>query len=110
MRTLLFFVILAIALFLFNPDTEEFEDFIENKTTEYFQNEAGDSKLGESLAELGGSLSSLLARQVTDRDNYLLFSLYTIDLDGEGNSESEWRFLGIAGQFFEVHHPGDSSD
>jgi len=107
MRKLLFLVILAVVLFLFNPDQGEFNEFIENQTTEHFQRNAGDSKLSEALSELGGSLSALLAKQVTERKNYFLFSTYTIALDGDDSHDNAWRYLGIAGQFFKLQEPED---
>lgn len=105
MRTLLFLSILTIVLYLFNPDLDDFYEFIESKSGTYFQKELGESKLGDLLARWGGDVSRFLAKQTTDRQNYLVFSTYTIDLDGAQQTENDWRFVGVAGQFFEWHRP-----
>ncbi len=105
MRTLLFLAILAVVLFLFNPGQDDFYEFIESKSSTYFQNEIGESKLGDLLAQWGGDVTRFLAAQATERQNYLLFSTYTIDLDGSEKDENDWRFVGVAGQFFEWDRP-----
>ena len=45
-----------------------------------------------------------MARAAT-RDDYLLFSLYRVDLGADGQPKDQWRFLGVAGEFFELSRP-----
>lgn len=108
MRTAIVVVILALlALYLFNPEMEDFKRFVETRSELLLERELGGGVLGEVLSGAGASLAGRYIDRVTDRDDYLFFSTYTIDLDGnENDAEDEaWRFLGIAGQFFEMQRP-----
>ena len=105
MRTGLVVLILAvIALALFNPDMEDFQMFVQTHTEELIREEMGDGLLSEALSSLGSSLAADHVDEVTERDNYLIFSTYTIDVDRNDDGD-EWRFLGMAGQFLELERP-----
>lgn len=111
MRTGIVVVILAvIALIWFNPDMGDFRLFIETHTEELIQGETGDTALGGALSELGSRLAGSYVSRITERNNYVVFSTYTVDLDGEAGDENEWRFVGIAGRFIETNRPPALSD
>lgn len=98
-------ILILVALMAFNPKKEKFYDLVESRSDEIFSNELGNSAVGGLLAELGSGLARNLAEKFTDRTNYLVASVYTIDLDGEEHDENDWKFLGIAGQFIELQRP-----
>lgn len=99
-------VVGAVALAIFNPGMDEFRLFIGDRAEQIIADETGDSVLGRALSGTGGSLASQYVARITERDNYILFSTYTIDLDGRESDEEHWSFLGIAGQFLELERPG----
>lgn len=104
MRTaLVALLIVLIVLLIFNPNMDDFRIFAETQSERLLLDEAGDTALGRALSSLGGSLAGSYVDRITERNNYLFFSTYTIDL-GEGEDD-EWQFLGIAGMFFETDTP-----
>lgn len=106
MRTGIVIVILAlIALMAFNPTMDDFRLFVRQHTETVISQQAGGGPLGDIVAQWGGRFAGENVDRVTDRSNYLIFSTYTIDLDGPERSENEWRFIGIAGQFIEMQRP-----
>lgn len=106
MRTGLVVLILAvIALAIFNPDMEDFQLFVETQTEELIRDQMGEGVLSETLSRLGSGLASEHVDEITERNNYFIFSTYAIDLDRDPDNGNEWRFLGMAGQFMELERP-----
>lgn len=106
MRTGLVVLILAvIALAIFNPDMEDFQLFVETQTEELIRDQMGEGVLSETLSRLGSGLASEHVDEITERNNYFIFSTYAIDLDRDPDNGNEWRFLGMVGQFMELERP-----
>lgn len=106
MRTGIVIVILAlIALAIFNPGMDDFKVFVQQQSEVLIQQESGGGTIGDILAGVGGRVAGQHVERITDRRNYVIFSTYTIDLDGDDREGDEWRFVGIAGQFFESSRP-----
>jgi hypothetical protein len=106
MRTsLILVVVILIALAWFNPGMADFKRFVETESERLLLQEVGDGALGRVLSDVGSSLAGSYIDRVTERDNYVFFSRYTIDLDGADAEGEEWRFLGIAGRFIEMEQP-----
>ncbi|NNE71535.1 MAG: DUF4359 domain-containing protein [Rhodothermales bacterium] len=106
--TLPIIVLLGVAavLFALNPKPAEFERYVEQRVEARFNEEGADSnRLGRLLTDMGSSVVGSLAARVSDRANYQLFSIYTVDIGGDGDPDEAWRFLGIAGQFIELSGP-----
>lgn len=95
----------VIALTIFNPGMDQFRLFIADQAETVILEETGDNLLGRALSGAGGSLAGQYIDRITVRDNFILFSTYTIDLDGREEGEEHWSFLGIAGQFLELERP-----
>lgn len=98
-------VLVAIALSIFNPGMDDFRRFIADRAQELILHEAGDSALGRALSGAGGSLAGRYVDRITHRENFILFSTYTVDLDGPESDEEHWTFLGLVGQFMELERP-----
>lgn len=106
MRTGIVVAMLAvIALAIFNPDIADFQRFVTTQTESVIRDEIGDGMLSEALARFGSGLAGQHVDEVTERRNFIVFSTYSVDLDGDRDTEEEWRFVGIAGQFFQTHAP-----
>lgn len=107
MRFLRFLVLAAIlvGLYLFNPNMAQFEDYVETRSEAFMQRKVGDGVIGQTLSDLGSSLLGSQVGRFTERSNYLFFSLYDIDLDGQEKHEQQWKFLGLAGQFIPLQKP-----
>jgi hypothetical protein len=101
-------IVLLIALAWFNPGMDAFKEYVETRSERILEKEAGDSALGRALAGAGGALAGAYVDRITERTNYVLFSTYTIDFDDEEDGD-EWRFVGIAGRFIELHEPDTES-
>lgn len=106
MRTGIVVLVLAvIALAIFNPGMNQFRLFVADRAEDIILEEAGDSMLGRALSGAGGNLAGQYVDRITERENYILFSTYTIDLDGPESDEEDWEFLGMAGHFLELSRP-----
>lgn len=106
MRTGIVIILLSlIALAFFNPGMDDFRVFVQQQSEGLIRQEAGDGPLADLLAGAGGRFAAGHVERITDRTNYVIFSTYTIDLDGAERDEEDWRFLGIAGQFIETRRP-----
>jgi hypothetical protein len=106
MRTGVVVAVLAlIALSFFNPTMDDFRIFVREHTQTTISQQTGGGPLGDVLAQWGGRFAGENVDRITNRTNYIVFSTYTVDFDGEDRSENEWRFIGIAGHFFETQRP-----
>ena len=106
MRTLAALLLLAaLVLAVLNPDRAAFQTFAEAQSERLLRQETGASVLGRALAGAGARLAGSYVGRRAERQNYLLFSTYTVDLDGPEQEAGDWRFLGIAGCFVELHRP-----
>ncbi len=102
---LLMAALAAILLFLFNPDMEDFSVFAKEQSAVLMEDQLGGSALARMLAGAGSDLVGGAVARATERNNYFLFSTYTLDFDGDNREGNEWRFLGVAGMFFELDRP-----
>lgn len=102
---LLLLVALVVVLAVTNPGPDAFADYAEDNVTEQLQSAIEDVPASDFLGDLGGIAASALVRRHADRDNYLVASVYTLDLDGRAREAEDWTFLGIAGLFVELHRP-----
>ena len=107
-KVLTLIVVAGVAAFLFvtNPEREEFQVFIQERVEERLSEETRDRSLGRLLTDLGSDIVGTLAARVSERSNYLLWSVYTVDVGADGDPDEMWRFLGIAGTFIELSSPG----
>jgi len=95
----------AGVLYLYNPKPRAFEEYVRNRAAEHLQQELGSSAVGRAFADAGADLAAVLARKAARRDNYYLWSIYTVDPDGDDGEKDYWRFLGIGSQFFLIERP-----
>ncbi len=102
---LLLLVALVVVLVVTNPGPDDFTEFAEETVAERVGAELGEVPAGGLLGDLGGLAAGQLVRRLAHRDNYLVASVYTLDFDGRARAEEDWRFLGIAGLFFEIDRP-----
>ncbi len=106
-----FFLILAVVvgtLAVFNPGEDDFRVFVREKASETVTDlarDTGGGLLGGVIASASGRLAEAFASHAVQRDNYVVMSVYTIDLDGPEHDRQEWRFLGVAGQFIPLKKP-----
>lgn len=102
---LLLLAALVVLLVITNPGPDEFAEFVEDNVAEQIARESEALPGGGILGELGGLAASRIARQVARRDNYLVASVYTLDLDGRARDAEDWKFLGVGTFFFEIRRP-----
>ena len=109
MRVFFFILVILVGtLALFNPSREDFRAYAQERMQDTISDEArraGGGLFGDVAGAVAGTLAGALADRTVRRDNYLVFSLYTVDLDGPNREAQEWRFLGIAKQFIPLKKP-----
>ncbi|NND71389.1 MAG: DUF4359 domain-containing protein [Rhodothermales bacterium] len=100
------FVIVAGLLAWANPSMTEFKEFTKTQSQTYLEDELGDNAIGRALAQAGSSIAGEYIDELVDRKNYVFFSLFevgdSIQLDDNDNGGSDWRYLGIGGQFIRL--------
>ncbi|WP_456430230.1 DUF4359 domain-containing protein [Rhodocaloribacter sp.] len=107
MRTLLALLAgfgLAVLVFT-NPGPDDFRAFVRARSEAAIRRETGEGTFGRLLSRFGAQVAGALVNRVSDRDDYGLFSVYTIDFGGDGQPDERWRFVGAAGRFFEIEAP-----
>lgn len=102
-------LVLAVAvggfLVRYNPGKEEFRDFVKERVEKRLSSELGTERVGRIVTAFGTDVAGAIAARAADRTDYMLFSLYRVDLGADGLTEDEWRFVGVAGSFFELSRP-----
>ena len=103
MRTLILTIAAIVALLVAtNPSRGEFNDWIMQYAAEKVKSEASGQKREVSWGErLVGSYSTgwVLSNLPVARSNFLVFSLYRVDLPQDLRKEFPGCVLAIAGQF-----------
>ena len=104
----LFTLILSIALvgvlYLSNPTTEDFSQrYVDEINRDVAQELGLEGTLGNLLGSATQNLIAEALAQETNRNNYVVASVFSVPLSGE-----DLRVLGIAGQFFPLNQPEQS--
>jgi len=93
------------ALFFTNPDADAFKDFVQTRSARAITAEAGENGFGQLMSRFGSRVAASVVNRRSDRADYYFFSVYTIDLGGDGGTDERWQFVGIGGSFFEMDVP-----
>lgn len=88
-----------------NPGSAEFRDFVKERVEKRLSAELGTERVGRIVTAFGTDVAGAIAARAAERTDYLLFSTYTVDLGADGRPEETWRFVGVAGSFFELSRP-----
>lgn len=90
--------IAAGALYATNPDQEAFGLFLSDYVqTELADDTPGETALGQKLRKGLGDLAAVAGREVTEREDFYVASIYRLDI-----LNKHYTFAGVAGQFFLV--------
>ncbi len=90
-------VIGAALLIVTNPGMDDFQGFVRTYAADRIQREMGGGPLSDLLSGAGGELLAGNVSEIAERESYVVCSLYTLDLDGDGRPNGQ--ALGVAGQF-----------
>lgn len=82
-------------LYLLNPDIDDFAAYQQRRSSQAVSQSVGEGSLGQAISGAAGGLAALGARNLFERQDLLIASLYTRSLRGE-TMES---YLGIAKLF-----------
>ena len=91
-------------LYVTNPTMEDFKMFVRDQASETVRKEMGDTEFGRVLSDVGSTLAAGVVERFTERKDYWVFSVYNLGLNSGRNAEP-WRFVGVAGRFFELNKP-----
>ncbi|MEM1043411.1 MAG: DUF4359 domain-containing protein [Bacteroidota bacterium] len=98
-------VALVVVLAVTNPGPDAFADFAEDNVADQLEARLDDVPGAGLLSGIGSLAAGELVKRFAERDNYLVASVYTLDLDGRAREAEHWRFLGVAGLFVEIGRP-----
>jgi|GEM_PF-701839 len=93
------------ALLFTNPDMPAFKEFVEARSAQTITAQTGDGAFGKVLSKYGSRVAAALVNRVSERKDFYLFSIYNIDLGGDGQPDDRWRFVGVGGHFLAVEVP-----
>ena len=103
MRTILFLAVAIIALLVAtNPTRSEFNDWIMQYSVQKVQDEGRAQKRNVDWSErfIGGySTGWVISNLPVARSNYLVFSIYRVDLPQDVRGEFPGCVIAVAGQF-----------
>jgi hypothetical protein len=96
----LIFVILGLFLFATNPEPADFDQFIQSTI-------ASKTESGNTLVDLlAGSVAADMSKEYTNRKNFYVFSIYTVDLSVlsifKPDIPRQLKILGIANNFIPI--------
>lgn len=99
LRNLILLLVLSGGvLFYTNPDSEDFSIYLAQYVQdELADDEPGETEFGQKLRKGLGQIASAAASQITERVDYKVASVYTIEMAGESR-----RFVGVVAQFFPI--------
>ena len=103
-------LLVAVVLAALNPGPDKFTDFLQKTIAARAAEEAGavtgglGSGVTDFLADRIGRAVGDLASQAFERDNYTVWSVYRVDLNGR-QPGGEVEFLGIANSFIPLKMP-----
>lgn len=102
---LILVALVAAGLYFTNPDKREFRDWSERKMEERLSKQ-GEGDLNDLLGGILSTIGSQFSSAITQRDNYQLCSVFTVDLGDE-----DYLYLGVFGQFIPLQfdQPFDSN-
>ena len=87
-KALIFLAVLAIIMYLTNPNKEDFQAWtkqqLQERIEEEAQEEGVENALSGALSEIGGFFGNMM----TTVDNYFLCSVYTLDM-----GRNEYKYL-----------------
>jgi len=91
---LIIVIIICFGLNITNPAREDFQVFINDVISKEFISNTDNGVLVNFISGVASSFVSKTAYNSTTRDNYYLFSIYTVNLMDE-----EYKFIGIFNTF-----------
>ncbi|MFK7846656.1 MAG: hypothetical protein AB8G77_15250 [Rhodothermales bacterium] len=103
MRTFLIFIFVAlVSLFVYNPELDDFTSFLDKNIQQ-----ANNQREQTSITDRMFNADTTTADQKpvgysTKRNNYLLFSTYTLTISDDFREEELGKYLGVATMFFEI--------
>lgn len=93
---MIFIIIVAVGLFFTNPTGEDFKVYSEKYIASRVKGGKKEaSKIKNMLGDLAAGIGGKLTQELTNEQNYYLFSIYEIKLD----QQEPYRFLGIGKNF-----------
>lgn len=93
-RHLLILALMLAALFVTNPERDDFSTFVADHLMDAIGKNIGALTERESWGDQKVQLAEGIAEHMTERKNFLLFSLYEIPV-----VDGDYRYLGIGTQF-----------
>ncbi len=93
-RHLLILALMLAALFVTNPDRDDFSTFVADHLMGAIEQNVGALAEKESWGNQRVQLAEGIAEHMTERKNFLLFSLYEIPV-----VDGDYRYIGIGTRF-----------
>ena len=103
-------MLVAVVLAVLNPGPDKFKAFLQDTLADRAADRVADATgnigggVADFLADRIGREVGGLASQAFERDNYYVWSVYRVDLNGR-QADGEVEFLGIANSFIPLKLP-----
>lgn len=104
MRTFFIFLFVAIvSLIVYNPEMEDFKAYTETLFAEKAKADPSRTSTITRMMKQDTVLAGVQEQSyATERNNFLIFSTYSITRNTSDNQLEQQRYFGIAGMFFEM--------
>ncbi len=104
MRTFLIFLFVAIvSLIVYNPEMEDFKTYTETLNAEKAKADPSRTSTITRMMKQDTVLAGVKEQSyATERNNFLIFSTYSITRNLSDSQVEQKRYFGIAGMFFEL--------
>lgn len=106
MRTFFIFIFVSVvSLYVYNPDLDDFKDYIADINFELNQEMQQTNPLGRTVTRSNPKpIPTIVGSSIKER-NLLMLSIYELDTGTSVTRPVIWRYIGVLGMFFEIDSP-----
>ena len=106
MRTFFIFIFVSVvSLYVYNPELDDFKDHIAEINFELNQDIQQNNPLGRTITRTNQDPIPTIVGSSIKEKNFLMFSIYELDIGTSVTRPVVWRYVGILGMFFEIDSP-----
>lgn len=93
-RALPIIILLLAGLYFLNPNRDDFKSFVQDRLHEEIEKSGNDSEISDFLEGSASTLAAGVVERMTERKDFLLFSIYEIPM-----ADKDYKYLGVCKLF-----------